>query len=242
MWPTSCAGPGVAEQRRGPAAAPPAYLLWGSAGHAKVLAALIALRGGRVLATIDQDPAAQALPGVPLFIGQAGFDAWLRDCADPAAVHGLVAIGGRRGRDRLALQALFARSGLQLAPLVHPQAFVCASARLGAGTQVLAQAVVAADASIGEAGIVNHKASVDHECRVGAGVHLAPGATLCGLVQVGDGAMIGAGATVLPRLTIGEDAMVGAGAVVTHDVPAGAVVVGNPARSVRRQDNSKGTA
>lgn len=47
------------------------------------------------------------------------------------------------------------------------------------------------------------------------------------------GASIGAGAVILPGVTIGERAMVGAGAVVTKDVPADAVVVGNPARVVR---------
>jgi acetyltransferase-like isoleucine patch superfamily enzyme len=48
------------------------------------------------------------------------------------------------------------------------------------------------------------------------------------------GASIGAGAVVLPGLTIGEGATVGAGAVVTHDVPPGATVVGNPARIVEK--------
>jgi UDP-2-acetamido-3-amino-2,3-dideoxy-glucuronate N-acetyltransferase len=47
------------------------------------------------------------------------------------------------------------------------------------------------------------------------------------------GASIGAGAVVLAGVTIGEGAMVGAGAVVTKDVPAHAVVVGNPARVMR---------
>jgi len=46
------------------------------------------------------------------------------------------------------------------------------------------------------------------------------------------GASIGGGATILPGVTIGEDAMVGAGSVVTRDVPAGATVIGSPARIV----------
>lgn len=44
------------------------------------------------------------------------------------------------------------------------------------------------------------------------------------------GASIGANATIICGCTIGEYAMVGAGAVVTHDVPAYALVLGNPAR------------
>lgn len=44
------------------------------------------------------------------------------------------------------------------------------------------------------------------------------------------GASIGANATILPGVTIGAGAMVAAGAVVTHEVPPGAVVMGNPAR------------
>ncbi len=47
------------------------------------------------------------------------------------------------------------------------------------------------------------------------------------------GAKIGANATILPGVEIGENALVGAGAVVVGDVPANAVVVGNPARVVR---------
>jgi acetyltransferase-like isoleucine patch superfamily enzyme len=46
-------------------------------------------------------------------------------------------------------------------------------------------------------------------------------------------ASIGSNATILCGVTIGEDAMVGAGSVVTHDVPPGAVVAGNPARIIR---------
>jgi acetyltransferase-like isoleucine patch superfamily enzyme len=47
------------------------------------------------------------------------------------------------------------------------------------------------------------------------------------------GASIGSGATILANVTIGERAIVGAGSVVTRDVPAGAIVAGNPARILR---------
>jgi acetyltransferase-like isoleucine patch superfamily enzyme len=48
------------------------------------------------------------------------------------------------------------------------------------------------------------------------------------------GAKVGANATLLPGVVIGENALVGAGSVVVHDVPAGAVVAGNPAKVIRQ--------
>jgi acetyltransferase-like isoleucine patch superfamily enzyme len=47
------------------------------------------------------------------------------------------------------------------------------------------------------------------------------------------GASIGSGSTILANVTIGENAIVGAGSVVTKDVPANAIVAGNPAKFLR---------
>ena len=47
------------------------------------------------------------------------------------------------------------------------------------------------------------------------------------------GASIGSGATILSNVVIGENALVGAGSVVLSDVPANAIVAGNPARLLR---------
>jgi acetyltransferase-like isoleucine patch superfamily enzyme len=55
----------------------------------------------------------------------------------------------------------------------------------------------------------------------------------CTATVVERGASIGSGATILCGVTVGAGAMVGAGSVVTSDVPAGAVVAGNPARTLR---------
>lgn len=51
-------------------------------------------------------------------------------------------------------------------------------------------------------------------------------------LYIGRSASIGAGAVILPGVRIGEGAMVAAGSVVTRDVPAGSLVMGNPAKVV----------
>jgi acetyltransferase-like isoleucine patch superfamily enzyme len=50
---------------------------------------------------------------------------------------------------------------------------------------------------------------------------------------VGKGASVGSGSTILSNITIGENAIVGAGSVVTKNVPANAIVAGNPAKLLR---------
>ncbi|MFR6310842.1 DapH/DapD/GlmU-related protein [Anaerofustis stercorihominis] len=59
---------------------------------------------------------------------------------------------------------------------------------------------------------------------------------ICKTVHIKKGAWIGSESTILPGVTIGENAIVGAGSVVTKDVPDNCVVVGNPAKIIKKLD------
>lgn len=205
-------------------------LLWGATGQSKVLAEFAPALGYRVVALIDRDPTVPPpLEGVPLHTGADAFERFMAG-RDGAELYGLAAIGGTRGRDRVAIHALFAGRGIRVPTFVHPSAYVATSARLGAGVQILMRAVVGVDAEIGPASIVNTAASVDHDCRIGAGVHIAPGATLAGTVTVDDLSFVGPGAVVVSHRRIGARTVVGAGSVVTRDLPSDVLAYGVPAR------------
>ena len=83
---------------------------------------------------------------------------------------------------------------------------------------------------------------IGDRCQIGTYVHILtadhprdPGLRRQGLengkpVLIGQNVWIGSGAILLPGITVGSDAIIGAASVVTRDVPAGATVMGNPAR------------
>lgn len=120
-------------------------------------------------------------------------------------------------------------------------------ARIGKNCNICAQVLIEGDVIIGDGVTIKSGVQVWDGTRIGDGVFIGPNATFTndpfprskvypdsfsGIV-VERCASIGANATILPGVCVGEYAMVGAGAVVTRDVPARAVVVGNPAKFIR---------
>ncbi len=130
-------------------------------------------------------------------------------------------------------------------------AHVLPGAAIGADCNVCDHVFIENDVVIGDRVTVKCGVQLWDGLRVGSDVFIGPNATFSNdpfprsgqrperfaRTTVQDHASIGANATILPGVTIGRSAMVGAGAVVTRDVPANAVVVGNPARIVRYQES-----
>lgn len=208
-------------------------VLWGATGHAKVIREAISGADIEIAAIFDNDEsAASPLSGVPIFFGWTGFHGW-RHSVDANDFSAVVAIGGSLGRERVEIGRRLAAAGIAPRVVVHPSAHVAVDAVAAEGSQILSGATLATEVQVGAWCIINTAASVDHECRLEEGVHIGPGAHLAGLVEVGACATVGTGAAIGPRVRIGAHSIVGAGAVVLRDVPAGVVVVGNPAHYLR---------
>jgi UDP-2-acetamido-3-amino-2,3-dideoxy-glucuronate N-acetyltransferase len=138
-----------------------------------------------------------------------------------------------------------ARSGAP--PRIYEPSVVAPGAKLGPDTVVGAFCYVASGAVVGAGTRLQSHTSVWDGVQLGEDVLVGPAAVFtnvrhpraafvrapqwdCTVVE--DGATIGAGAVLVAPVRVGRFAMIGAGAVVARDVPAHAVVVGNPARVV----------
>lgn len=122
------------------------------------------------------------------------------------------------------------------ATIVHPAAELAPSARIGAGSIVLAGVVATTDVEIGAHVAIMPNCVFTHDDRIGDHSTFGAGVRLAGGVVVGEGAYVGSGALVREKTSIGAWSLLGMGSVVLNDIPAGQVWIGAPARLLRHMD------
>lgn len=210
-------------------------VIWGAAGHALVVADIVRLTGNEIAGFLDDvntDRYNASFCGARILGGREQLDR-LRE----GGAGGLIVAIGDCGA-RMQAAAYAKQNGFTLATAIHPSATIAADAAIGEGAVVAAGAVVNPGTHIGANVIINTSSSVDHECVIADGAHIGPGARLGGRVTIGEGAWVGIGAVIVDRIAIGARSIIGAGAVVLHDIPAGVIAYGVPARVIRTVDNA----
>jgi sugar O-acyltransferase (sialic acid O-acetyltransferase NeuD family) len=138
------------------------------------------------------------------------------------------------GQRREALADARRRGFRVAATIVDPTSVLASTATLGEAVYVGAGSVLGAAVQIGAGCLVNRSCSIAHHVVLADHVTMGPGVVVAGACRVQQGAFLGAGAVLAPEVTVGAGSVVGAGTVVVADVEPGTVVVGNPARLLRR--------
>ena len=118
--------------------------------------------------------------------------------------------------------------------VVHPQATVSKSAKIGFDTFVGPHATVMPNATIGNHCSLRASASVGHDCVIRDYCYMGPNSTLSGRARLEVGAHIGPNASILDSIKIGKHSVVGLGSVVLKDMPGFVVAFGNPVRIIER--------
>ena len=202
---------------------PAALVIYGGGGHGKSIIELVRLlKVYQVVGIVDDGmPAGGEVLGVRVLGGKEALNDLYRRGVRLAvnAVGGIGNLGSR-----LIVFDNLAQAGFSCPMVIHPTAFVEASARLASGVQVFPHAYIGSSVQVGFGSIINTGAIVSHDCSLGEAVNLSPGAILAGAVQVGARTMIGMGVTVNLEVKIGTGARSGNGATIKADVPAGTIV------------------
>jgi len=147
-----------------------------------------------------------------------------------------VSVGNNAIRSRLS--NTIRQNGGNIPTLIHPTAVVSKYSSIEEGVAIHVNAVVQADASIKKDTVLSYNTSVSHNSTIGEACYLAFNSTIGAYIDVQDFVLIGQAAAIISDKLeyIGHHSIVGAGSVIIKNVEPNSIVVGNPGKVLKKNN------
>lgn len=127
--------------------------------------------------------------------------------------------------------ALLKSKGAQFTAVIHPTAVIGQNNLIGEGLVAYPNSCITSNAHIGDF-VTLLSSQIGHDAVVGDYSTISSCCDITGKVRIGRRVFIGSHVTIVPGRRVGDYAFLGAGSVVVSHVPAGARVMGNPAKKI----------
>lgn len=122
----------------------------------------------------------------------------------------------------------------RFATIIDPSAVVSPDAHIGHNSLIMANTVVSCGVTVGSHCLVLPNTTISHDTVIDDYTCVGSNVSIAGSVRIGRTCFIGSGSRIKEYVSVGRGALVGLGANVVSDIVAGTVVVGNPARAIRK--------
>jgi len=127
--------------------------------------------------------------------------------------------------------------GYHLASIIHPDASISPSAKVGSGVIIKKGAIISSNSMVMSNVCVQAYAIIGHDAFVGENCQISSFVTIAGNCKIGSNVYIGLNSSVKERIIIEDNVIVSMSSSVVRDVSEGLIVVGNPARPIKKNED-----
>tara|TARA_Y100001958_G_C21040228_1_gene410102 strand:- start:107 stop:787 length:681 start_codon:yes stop_codon:yes gene_type:complete len=145
-----------------------------------------------------------------------------------------VCIGNDDGYTRSTIAKKLISFKLKPLNLIHKSSIIHKSVKIGKMVMVMPGVIINPFVKIGDFSVVNTSAVIEHDCVLEEGVDVMGSAVIAGNCIIKKFSAVGTNSTIFPKITLNQNSFVGSGSVVRKDVNKNSIVVGNPARLLKK--------
>lgn len=130
-------------------------------------------------------------------------------------------------------------NNLEYVSIIDPNFILSRTSTIDKGSTIHMGTTITVNVHIGKGCIINTQANIGHDVLVGDYTVISPNVSIGGDVNIGSNCYLGSGAIIRNGVSIGENSIIGMGSVVLESVEANSVMVGNPAKLLRVNEDNK---